>query len=334
MIWSEVKKVMVVYKGIVLIILGVIVTCLMWNISKSSDSKKIAIFGQYEGKFNEDDVIKLNERYLEYSQDDFFDVMQKYYNGEIDTEEYFEEIAKGNDNSYMAAIYGQIIELAEYARINPDKRYIVYQDGWRSLLTSEKVWIPSILLLFFALILFCGDTQNSVETIINVTARGGRRVLAYRMLTYVILVCLVVGTNQLANFIICYKKSGLSGFGFPVQSLIYFGDSSVNCSLIQAYIIKSILMIVTYIFVGSVVAASVSLFGNKYLTICIGGVLFFAFYILQNDVLNSFIPFVGFDSTNSLLYNSVLKGVVLCVIFSVCFFMVAIYFKKTRRVTS
>lgn len=337
MIRNEIKRVLFSYKAIIVFLVGMIVSigvdCAQVKHIKSykdiNAQKKIV--EEYEGYVNEEKLLELYSKYQEKMPEDFSNISNKYYAGEIDINQYFDFVEKENAKADDASLIGRTIELAEYAQKDREHRCIVFQDGWKLLLTYNSTILICITILFYALIIFASDAGTKVEALLNTAVNGKTRLLFYRTVAFVILTTTSVALYQFARYICIAMIVGLPGASFPLQSLIFYGDSKVNCTLIGGYLIQSMYLLAACLFAGGVSSIVVCLLKDRYVPFLVAAFMFLCSFIFKSEHVSEMLPIKGYYSTDILLLNITSWSVVIIVTQVVIAYVIAYVVKRLRR---
>ncbi|WP_367398142.1 DUF5050 domain-containing protein [Paenibacillus sp. MSJ-34] len=160
-----------------------------------------------------------------------------YYDGKIGEEEFLaasgplERILE-NEKGFQL-----IYEQYTYVRENPANRFFLHTNGWDGLLANDSLdflWL--LLLLLLVAPVFCFEYESRMDTLLLTVKKGTRHhalcKIGLALLTVAALCLLTAGLRY--GF---YQwKYGLGNGNYPLQSLSYFGTSTKEMTLSQAFL--------------------------------------------------------------------------------------------------
>lgn len=243
----EMKKMLFYHKGILFICLfflsnmAVMVFCdTAANSDIEANLKEYSFYlNQVKGQCSEE-----TERFLEKEASKISDAdirLQKvnndFYDGNITENEFLTESGTLEEIVQNKKGFELIYEQYTYIRENPDNRYFLSTNGWDGLLSNDKLDVLFILLLLVLIApVFCYEFESKMDSLI-VTVKNGARHYAFCKMIFVFLTVVVL---CILNF--CFKycffllKYGMENGSSPLQSLSYFGTSTINGTLFDSFL--------------------------------------------------------------------------------------------------
>lgn len=160
-----------------------------------------------------------------------------YYDGKITEQEYLfvadplEKLLQ-NEKGFQV-----IYEQYTYIREHPANRYFLYTNGWDGLLSNDNLdflWL--LLLLLLVVPVFCYEFESRMDALLLTVRKGTKHhticKIGLALLTVAVLCLLTAGLRY--GF---YQfKYGLENGNYPLQSLSYFGTSTKNSTLFEAFL--------------------------------------------------------------------------------------------------
>ena len=205
---------------------------------------------------------------------------ESYYSGQITAEQYERQIAEVNTvlahEHGFEAVYQQYLYICE----NTGNRYFLKTNGWAGLFSAQTLDFPLFLvILILAAAVFCSEYSCQMDALLR-TAAQSRKSARSKVVMTLCAVAALCGGLALIRFVFFGMKYGLPHGEYPVQSIVSFGGSTKNISLVAAYLLLTVLRCF-----GSVYLAALLLFTSvlvkKYaLTVVIG-------------VASTLIPYIG-----------------------------------------
>lgn len=218
MLQVELKKILLHQKGLPILLLSLCVYAILC-IGNGSDSSY---------------VIDRNEDiYLSY-MDRWQGVITEKTAKEMEAEYY--EVNRSNDGKKTAfmVIYNQYY----YAKEDVERRYLMDERGWNTLLTHDGLnFVMLLCLLAFSVPVFCNEYQCGMDQIFRSCRNGRNRLACIKLLIMMAVAVFAATLFQLIQLTIVAISVGLDGASFPLQSLAFFEDSPYIITIGQAYAI-------------------------------------------------------------------------------------------------
>ncbi|MCE3202445.1 DUF5050 domain-containing protein [Paenibacillus sonchi] len=298
----EMKKMFLLQKGLLFILLYFILsTALLLVLDKPSNPEIEMNFLSYESylkqvqgpytekseRFFSEEAARISNAKVALQQ-----AADDYYDGKMGEAEFliksspFESLLQ-NEKGFQL-IYDQYT----YVREHSTNRYFLYTNGWNGLLATDSLdllWILLILLLTVPV--FCFEYESGMATLLLTARKGGGNHTAYKIVLALLTVAILFLLSAGLRYCFYRVKYGLGNGDYPLQSLDYFGTSTRDCTLFQAF-----LWITAGKLFGSICFATLSLFVSvclkKYaitLFSCTAAVLL-PFYGLRLESTKYFLP--------------------------------------------
>lgn len=176
------------------------------------------------------------------------------YSGKI-TADKLDKISEDKEYSDDKVVYRYL----SYAEENPNRRYIVNPSGWEAWLGNIRIDFPLIICLIFIVSYLCSsDNERKMETIKKISFHNDDRIYLSRIFVLLIMFMALSCLSFLLEWSYYGFKYGLSGYSYPVQSLMSYQNSEYTislweCSLVIWYIkcLGCILVLTFGLIVGS-----------------------------------------------------------------------------------
>lgn len=185
---------------------------------------------------------------------------QQYFDGQITEEALNETIRQPLEKLERRAGFAVIYQQYLYVRQDPVHRYFLDTNGWDALLSHDSPDIPLILALFLILApVFCEDGKWQMDLLTMTMKKGGACLSGYKLLFSALAALALILCSTMMRVIFLNGKYGLPHGDFPLQSLSYFGTSTKEFSLLQAFLLVAALKTA-----GSLCLGLILLFGTAW----------------------------------------------------------------------
>lgn len=159
-----------------------------------------------------------------------------FYDGNIAQKELSSQVAPYEETLSRQKGFELLYEQFIYAREDPERRYLLYDNGWNGLLASDALDMGVVGLLLLTITpIFCHEYHSGMN-VLNLTTRKGANRLIFAKLflaaTVVTLLCLLNSGLEYGFYALRY---GLLHGDYPLQSLPYFAASAKALTLLQAF---------------------------------------------------------------------------------------------------
>lgn len=219
MLKTEMKKILIHQKGIwflIFFLVAYVFLCLAGGYDSNYDIEKNrdiyeSYISRWQGKLDEKIGLEIEEEYERVSHDT-------------------------GEGIHCKPAFLKIYDQFYYVKEDMQNRYLMDERGWNTILTHDDLNILLILsLLALAVPIFCGEYSCEMDKILR-SCRNGREPLARtKLIAAAILAAGVTLAFSIAQVLILQWKVGLSGAGYPLQSLQFFEQSPYTLSIGQAY---------------------------------------------------------------------------------------------------
>ncbi|GAB6989716.1 DUF5050 domain-containing protein [Paenibacillus pini] len=246
-VWKyEMKKMFIFQKGLLFIILFIILTMasmISLDRSKNPDIEMNASSYSFYLKQVQGSYHKNTEQFFASEADKISnakvalqEASDRYYDGKMGKDEFLAVTGPMENVLEHEKGFKLIYDQYTYIREHPANRYFMYTNGWDGLLANENLdllWVVLLLLLITPV--FCFEYESKMDTLLLTVQKGTR----YHAICKISLVFLTVLILSLAIAGIKYGfyqyKYGLFNGNYPLQSLPYFGTSTKESSLNEAF---------------------------------------------------------------------------------------------------
>ena len=218
------------------------------------------------------DISLHSDRYVEFFEE---------YSGKI-TIDKLEKISEDNEYSDDKIVERYI----RYAGENPNSRYIVNPSGWEAWLGNIRVDFPLIICLIFIVSFLCtSDNERKMETVKKISFHNDDRVYLSRILVLLVMFISLSCLSFLLEWAYYGLKYGLSGYSYPVQSLMSYQNSEYTISLWECSLVIWFIKNVGYMLILTLGMIIGSLVKNLWTSISIVGGMGVIPYIFFNHTL-------------------------------------------------
>lgn len=243
----ELNKTIVKNNGILLIILAVLIKMVTLglevrnsnNVPPENRAEYLSIVNPYSGKITKTVSSKIDNDYQQVNQanENLLKLRKRYNQGEITDEEYRQtsrELEKlVNNRELFLNFYSQFV----YAQEEPEERYLLYSEGWNALLGRERVdWAFVLLVVLFSASIYGREYDTNMRSLLISTKRGDKPLIHAKIFSIFMAVILLSALSSALEYAFFQVKFGLPHSNFPLQSLPYFQNSSLNLSLGQTFL--------------------------------------------------------------------------------------------------
>lgn len=160
-----------------------------------------------------------------------------FMSGKITEGEYSAQIAQVQVILKKADGFQIFYDQYQYVLQNTDRRYFLYTNGWKALLSSDALDVVLVLLvLVLAVPVFTQEYELDMAPLLLSSARGRGRLAVQKIAAAVLLsavASLLFSAGSYGYYAIRY---GLPAGSAPLQSVPFFSGSAYNLSLFQAFL--------------------------------------------------------------------------------------------------
>ncbi len=194
----------------------------------------------YTGVLTPEKDEELSARYSEFLEmsGTYTDLKKQYEAGEITSEEFSEKVGKISRILNNKDVIQLANEEYQYVKEAPDRRYILYTNGWEALLANERLDLAMVLfILFLSAYLFGYDSETDTGSIIFSTVHGKSGLFVARERLLIIMIVTVNAVLYLEEAVFFQFQYGLPQPASPIQSLPSFRNSPFHIRLYMACIL-------------------------------------------------------------------------------------------------
>lgn len=281
MVKNEIYKFFVKQKAAVWVLLFVLLKMISAvYLTLNCDTRPTEVYNEYlcvmGGRLNEEKSAYIEEKYQELIgvPADINDLEEQVADGTLESREYAQKVQQYSKRKQEESEIRLFYQKYLYALENPERHYIVDEDGWSSVLATEKVDFLLILAIFLiAIPVYCNEYETEMDWLQRCSRNGRSRLTAIKLA----LVSGVCGGMSVFSVAVDYLRlKSIYGMKFgnaPIQSLEFFEKSELSFSLWQLFLLISIIKVVGYLFLGIFILGVSILLHQSLLTIIAGGAM-------------------------------------------------------------
>lgn len=302
MIKSELKKLLIKQKGLLIIIAFIILKAVIlflspydsdYHIDRNHEAYRFYI-EQYKGKLSAEKEKAIKDEYyaVNHASEKLNELSWEWKEGTISrteyetlTKEYFQ---KQKNEEVFSIIFNQYF----YAKQDPERRYILDERGWRTLLCHSRADIPLLLCLIALLTpLFCQEYESDMYALLLTSPNGKLKTCISKLAVAIFLASSITVLFSFMEYAFINQKVGLSDGEFPLQSLSFFQNSPYNITLYQAFLLVMFFRVSGSVMLSGIICLSGILSKKSVMTLFAGSVLSFLPYVFfQNKPLLYYLP--------------------------------------------
>lgn len=180
-------------------------------------------------------------------------IEKKLLNGEYDSEsEFLSEYERVREITDRKEALDLVMEKYYYAEKFPDCRYLTVGDY--SALGQDFPDIPLLAaVIFLTALLFLNEETSNVITYIRIGENGRRKTLFGKIAALLVFVLSCQAARMAAELITLTSQGSFAELSYPIQSIEFFQNCSYNISILQGFLIISLLRTVGYFFIAALV---------------------------------------------------------------------------------
>lgn len=260
MIIEEFKRVLFIQKGIWLIPILLIASILIY-------------INRYENYIVKEQYQVLSECYIPYEgplTEEKIRMLEAEY-----------EKSEG-DEGWISVSYKSICEKARKTLEEMETPYLVYGNGWNSLignLADNNGLLITLLIL--AVLIFGFDAGHKMQNLLNTLVNGRRKLIITRILVYIAMSLAVILVQGCTEYIIAKECIGLRHPKAPIQCISAFKDCTLKISLVEAYIVVLAFKFVGAVIGGMLVCFVATITRNIYVSVVAGVLVLFEGYFFS-----------------------------------------------------
>lgn len=302
MINIELKKLLIKQKGLWIIILFITLKAILlygspynshYFINRNPEGYHFYV-EQYKGKLNPDKEKAINDEYYSVSRaaGELEEASRRWREGTISKSDYESIIKEYYVKQKNQAVFGIVFNQYYEAKQEPEKRYMMDERGWSTLLYPSGSDILLLLCLIGLLApLFCQEYQSNMDALLLTSLNGRIKTCAGKLAAGALL---SGGTALLFSFMeyICLdQKVGLSNGDFPLQSLKLFQDSPYGITIGQAFFFVVLCRVFGTVMLSIIISLAGILSRNSIRTLFISSLLaLLPDALFKNSSILYFIP--------------------------------------------
>lgn len=260
---EELKKLYIKHFGLILTIVITVSEIAILNFlyqkrdftTSTNEQYFFSYMDEFSGKLTEDKIAAIleeQERIID-AQNIQSSIEKKLLNGEYDSEgEFLSEYERVREITDRKESFDLVMEQYYYAEKSPDTRYLTV--GNYSALGQDFPDIPLLAaVIFLTAFLFLDEETSNVITFIRIGENGRNKTLLGKITALLVFVFSCQTVRMAAELIILISQGSFSELSFPIQSIEFYQNCSYDISIVQGFIIISLLRTVGYLFVAALV---------------------------------------------------------------------------------
>ena len=202
------------------------------------------------------------------------DLEDAYEQGDISKEEYQEKLSAVAQLKQEQEVIKHFYQKYQYAAEDPEKRYIVNENGWGELLAEEKFDFLLVLLLLLIFVpVFCLEYETDMSQLQLCSRKGRMQLTVFKIVMVGMLAAGISPMFSSIEFLFYQYTDGLLYENAPVQSLVFFEESTYKMSLIQLWRLIVFSKMTGAVFLCLMIMAVSVLVRKSLLVIIINGLL-------------------------------------------------------------
>ncbi|MBE3594604.1 MAG: DUF5050 domain-containing protein [Candidatus Carbobacillus altaicus] len=243
----EMKKMFLLQKGLLFIGLYFVLNLAsMMVLDKPANpdiemnaSQYLAYLNQVQGPYSEeterffsDEAAKISSAKVALQK-----VTDDYYDGNLEEQEFLAASGPLENILQNEKGFQLIYDQYTYIRENPANRYFLYTNGWDGLLSNDSLdflWLLLLLLLIAPVFGF--EYESRMDALLLTVKKGTRHHAIYKIGLALLTVAVLCLLNAGLRYGFYQFKYGLENGHYPLQSLSYFGTSTKNSTLFEAFL--------------------------------------------------------------------------------------------------
>ena len=238
-IWKILLRQKVLFWLLVFAVIKILSVNFSNDIRPEYDTKEYRQFlEQYGGHINYKKNESFNECYKEMlsATESINNLEDEYIQGKISEKEYIEQLQKATMLKNEQSLIEQFNDKMVYASKNPKQHFIIHDYGWEEILTKENIDILLIVFIFLIMVpMFCSEYESEMQYLHLCSKFGRNKLIAIKIGVGIVIALGMSVFSSVTEYFYYWMNGGMS-YGFaPVQSLAFFENSNLNCSLFQIW---------------------------------------------------------------------------------------------------
>ena len=260
---EELKKLYIKHFGLILTIVIIAAEIVILNFSyqkqdfttSTNEQSYFSYMEEFSGKLTEDKkaaILAEQERIVD-AQNVQSSIEKKLLNGEYDSEsEFLSQYERVREITDRKEGLDLVMEQYYYAEKFPDTRYLAVGDY--SALGQDFPDIPLLAaVIFLTALLFLNEETSNVITFIRIGENGRNKTLLGKTTALLVFVLSCQAVRMAVELIILISQGSFTELSYPIQSIEFYQNCPYDISIVQGFIIISLLRTVGYLFVAALV---------------------------------------------------------------------------------
>lgn len=260
---EELKKLYIKHFGLILTIVIIAAEIVILNFSYQKQNFTTSTTEQIFSGYMEEFSGKLTEEKkaaILSEQEQIVDALnvqsnieKKLRNGEYESEsEFLSEYERVRKMTDCKEALDLVMEQYYYAEKYPDCRYLTVGDY--SALGQDFPDIPLLAaVIFLTAFLFLNEETSNVITYIRIGENGRNKTLFGKIAALLVFVLSCQAARMTAELITLTSQGSFAELSYPIQSIEFFQNCSYNISILQGFLIISLLRTVGYFYIAALV---------------------------------------------------------------------------------
>ena len=262
------------------------------SVDRRIEDKKteyLKIVNQIKGKVRDEKISYINK--LKNDNDAIDSIEDDLYEKKIDktitNKEYIKRINELENKKTDEYLLKTVLNQKSSALKNPDRIYIVYQNGWVNFFEKIRIdWLLLLLVVGFFSYVFTNEYETEMYILNYISCESYKKIFFSKTLLVMMLSSIA---SLLLNFeILLYSglKYGLNGINYPIQSISVLRASKWNISILQGVCIYFLIGVVASIYIsGMVVFFSVLLKKEVNTIITLLGIIVLPLFLVSDKMI-------------------------------------------------
>lgn len=248
----QIKKLFIKNGGlfVVLLYVGLIIFIgMLPTDSFESPSIRVAMseyYQAYGGKLTQQTAEAIEHHYQEIlnAESVWDSAVQEYYNQTITAGEFRKIQRNVQDLRNEKRAFEKFYTYYQYSAQQPDNRYLVDTQGWSKIMEISNLdYLLVVFSVFLIAMIDKADAGKNIASLIKTTRYGkGMHLLSKWAMAFICAAIILFTTITVRLLLISYKYD-LTNYNVPLQSMSYFSYSTYGISILQGFVLASLLQL-------------------------------------------------------------------------------------------
>jgi len=248
----QIKKLFIKNGGLFLVLLYVgliIFVGMLPTDSFESPSIRVAMSAYYQaygGKLTQQTSEAIEHHYQEIlnAESVWDSAVQEYYNQTITMDEFNQIQRKVQDLRNEKRAFEKFYTYYQYSAQQPGNRYLVDTQGWSKIMEISNLdYLLVVFSIFLIAMIDKADAGKNIVLLIKTTRYGkGMHLLSKWVMAFICAVIILFATITV-RLLLTSCKYDLTNYNVPLQSMSYFSYSTYGISILQGFVLASMLQL-------------------------------------------------------------------------------------------